>query len=362
MTSDSRAAAPSVRALRRPAPGAGIALAGLTVALVVSITVAAMIGPVTIPPGVVWEIVGHRLGLPVEESWTRPQESIVWTIRLPRVLLAAVVGAGLSVVGVAIQALVRNALADPYVLGVSSGASVGATVILLFGGLSALGVYALSAGAFLGALGAIVVVFAVAQQHGRLSPLRLILSGVSVAYVLSAATSFLLFQAPDAESVRSVLFWLLGSFAQARWSYLTLPAIAVLAGCLLMLARARWLNALVMGDDTAATLGVDVRRFAPEVFLIVSLMTGAIVAVSGAIGFVGLMMPHAVRLLVGADHRRVLPLAALLGASFMIWVDVVARTLVAPEELPVGVITALLGGPFFVLLMRSGRIGLRSER
>lgn len=345
---------PTVRPRHRTI-GAPAAMAGLTALLLVSITVAVTVGPVAISPGTVWEIVAHRLGFGIHDSWTRPEENIVWAIRLPRVLLAAVVGAGLSVVGVAIQALVRNGLADPYVLGISSGASVGAALVLLLGVLSGLGIYALSAGAFLGALLATAVVFLVAQRGGRLSPLRLILTGVSVGYVLSALTSFLLFQSPDAEQVRSVLFWLLGSFAQARWSQLTLPAAAVLAGCVLLIARGRWLNALVMGQDTAVTLGVDVRRLGIELFLVTSLMTATVVTVSGAIGFVGLMMPHAVRLLVGADHRRVLPIAALLGASFMIWVDVVARTLVAPEELPVGIITALLGGPFFLLLMRGGR-------
>jgi len=339
---------------------------GLIVALVVlllaSVTFGVTIGVASIAPVTVWAIIPEHFGLPVEQTWTQSVENIVWVIRLPRVLLGGIVGAGLAVVGVVIQALVRNALADPYVLGVTSGASVGASVVILFGGFGVLGGYAMSGAAFLGALGAVVIVFFVAQRRGRLSPLRLVLGGVATAYVLSAVTSFLTFQARDSDAVRAVLFWLLGSLSSARWSYLTAPIVVLAVATALMFARARFLNALVMGDDTAATLGVSAQQVRREMFVVVSLLTGVLVAVSGGIGFVGLMIPHVVRLIVGPDHRRVLPVAALLGASFLIWADVGARTLFAPEELPIGVITALIGGPVFVLLMRSERYGLRADR
>ena len=352
------------RAGRDGRPGARFAtlVVVLLAALAVSLTASVAIGSVWIRPLEVWRIVGAlSLGLPTEATWTEADRNIVWLIRFPRALLGALVGAGLAVVGVAIQALVRNPLADPYLLGVSSGASVGAAAVIVLGALPGLGVYGLSAAAFLGALGAVAIVFAIAQQGGQLSPLRLILAGVAVAYVLSALTSLLIFRAPDSDSVRAVLFWMLGSLAGARWAYLGLPAVILAAGTCYLLLQARSLNAVLVGEDTATTLGVDVKRFRLAVLAVASILTGTLVAVAGAIGFVGLMLPHVTRLLVGSDHRRVLPVAALLGASFMIWVDVGARTLAAPQELPIGIITALIGAPFFVLLLRSRRFGMRAS-
>jgi iron complex transport system permease protein len=323
----------------------------LLMALAVSIAVGVTVGGVRVPPGAVWRVaVAHIVGDP---SGVSPgQDHIVWLIRLPRTLLAALVGAGLAVVGVAIQALVRNVLADPYLLGVSSGASVGATAVILFGGFGGLGVYALSGAAFAGALLAMAAVFSLAQSHGRVTPLTLILAGTAMGYGFSALASFLVFKAETPDGLRAVLHWLLGSLGGARWSYLTLPAAGVLVATGYLVLHGRQLNVLVMGDETARTLGVDVERLRRRVFVVASLLTGLVVAVSGAVGFVGLMLPHVTRMLVGADHRRVLPLAALLGAVFMVWVDVAARTLVAPEELPLGVLTALLGVPFFVWLLR----------
>lgn len=333
---------------RRPFGLLLLTLAGL---LGASVVIAVGIGGAAIAPGTVWAVIVSELGGPVAAEVVVSDRQIVWELRLPRTLLAAIVGAGLSVAGVAIQALVRNALADPYILGVSSGASVGATLVILFGFLTGLGSYAISAAAFAGALAAMVVVYVVAQQGGRVAPLRLVLAGVAIGYVLSALTSFLVFQT-DAQASQSVLFWLLGSFGRAQWAFVPLPAVLVAAGCAYLMLRARALNALLAGAETAVTLGVAVPRFRAALFIVTAAMTGVMVAVSGAIGFVGLIMPHVVRLLVGADHRRVLPVAALAGAVFMVWVDVAARAVVAPQELPVGIITALVGGPAFVWLMR----------
>lgn len=325
---------------------------GLAALLLVSLTLAVTVGSVAIRPGVVWQIVGHELlGVPGADGAVGQQRPIVWELRLPRALLAALVGAGLAVVGVAIQALVRNPLADPYILGVSAGASVGATLVILFGALAWLGFHAVSLAAFAGAAGAMALVYAVAQSRGALSPLRLVLAGVTAGYVLSGVTSFLVFQS-DARAAQSVLFWLLGSFGRAQWAYLPVPAVALAAGTLYLVARSRGLNLLLLGDETAGTLGVHVARFRAALFVVTAAMTGVMVAVAGAIGFVGLVMPHVARLLVGADHRRVLPVAALLGAVLMVWVDVLARIAVTPQELPVGVVTALIGGPCFVWLMR----------
>ncbi|NJO82309.1 MAG: iron ABC transporter permease [Blastochloris sp.] len=336
--------------------GFGALLAGLALLLLLSITLAVMIGPVPLASSLVWRVALYQVapGL-VTPDWAQFQQNIIWEIRFPRVLLGGLVGGGLAVVGATMQALVRNPLADPYLLGVSSGASLGAVTVILLG-FSWFGIASLSIAAFLGALLAFGVVFVLAQQSGRLTTGRLILSGVAVSYVFSALTNFLIYNADDGEEVKSVIFWMLGSLGGARWDYLGLPALTLLVGTLYLTVQARSLNVLSIGEETAATLGVDTSKFRRQTFALTALLTGTLVAVSGGIGFVGLMLPHILRLLVGADHRRLLPVAALAGAIFLIWVDVLARVIVAPQELPIGIITALLGAPFFIWLMRrSGR-------
>ena len=346
----------SVAAAGRPIAatrlGFGALLAGLTALLLLSITLAVMIGPVPLAPSLVWRVALHQLapGL-VTPDWAAFQQSIIWELRFPRVLLGGLVGAGLAVAGATMQALVRNPLADPYLLGVSSGASLGAVAVILLG-LGWFGIFSLSIAAFLGALLAFGVVYVLAQQGGRLTTGRLILSGVAVSYVFGALTNFLIYHAAEGEEVTSVIFWMLGGLGGARWDLLPLPGLALALGILALTAQARALNALSVGEETAATLGVDTSRFRRQTFALTALLTGTLVAVSGGIGFVGLMLPHILRLLVGADHRRLLPVAALAGASFLIWVDVLARVVVAPQELPIGIITALLGAPFFIWLMR----------
>lgn len=344
---------PAPTGLLRGLPLGAVLLALVTV-VVASVAAGVVWGSVSLSPadvaGIIWSRVTGRSGVP---GWSAGQEQIVWELRLPRVLMAAAVGATLTTVGVAIQALVRNALADPFILGVSSGASVGAAIVLLFGTFGSFGIFALAVGGFLGALVAVVAVFLVAQEGGRLSPVRLVLAGVSMAFVFEAATSFLVFRA-DPRAAQTVLFWLLGSFGRSSWRLLLLPTAVLVAGFAYLFARARSLNALALGHDTALTLGVDVARFRRSLFLVASLMVGVVVAASGAIGFVGLVLPHVVRLLVGSDHRRVLPVGALLGGAFMIWGDLLARTLVAPQEMPIGVITAFIGAPVFLVLIRRG--------
>lgn len=352
--------ASSVRVTSRHVTKTRPLLIGLTVALVVSITIAVAIGPVYISPITVWKIIlSHALSID-SGQWSHGQDNIVWLIRLPRVLLAALVGAGLAVVGVSMQATVRNPLADPYILGTSSGASVGAVLVIVLG-FNFIDPYSLSASAFLGAVSSFVLVFLLAQSSGRISPTRLILAGVALAYILSAITSFILFMG-DERNFREVLFWMLGTLAGAKWEFLSLPAIALTLGVGGLLIHARSMNALLMGDETATALGVDPQKFRRQLLVLAALLTGVMVAVSGAIGFVGLMMPHIVRLFVGSDHRRVLPTSMLLGAVFLIWVDVGARTVVQPEELPVSVITALVGAPFFLWLLRWRKSAFGGDR
>ncbi|MFE1625943.1 FecCD family ABC transporter permease [Brevibacillus reuszeri] len=326
----------------------------LLVGLVLSITIAVTLGSVDIKPATVWKIALSQvpgIGQWIPVDWSKGEQTIIWDIRFPRVLLGAIVGAGLSVVGVAIQSLVRNSLADPYILGVSSGASVGATLVILFGAFSMFGQFALSLGAFAGALLSILLIFSLSRIGGQNSTVRLLMSGIAISAILSAITSLIIFSAPNEHGIRSVLFWMSGSLAGGKWEYLTIPTLVVLICLLVLMAQYRSLNAMLMGEESAGTLGVNTVQFRKQLLMITALLTGVIVAISGAIGFVGLMMPHIVRVVVGSDHRRVLPVSALFGAIFLIWADSIARLAFAPEELPIGIITALCGGPFFIWLM-----------
>jgi iron complex transport system permease protein len=317
-------------------------------ALFVTMTLGVGIGSVPLSPVAVWHVVAGGLAGHPENTVAG---IIVWQIRLPRVLLAAVVGAALTTAGAVVQVLVRNALADPFLLGVSSGASVGATAVLLLGVFASLGVWAISAGSILGALAAMAAVFAVSRGGRGLAPTQLILCGVVLSALFESVTSFLIFRG-NPQATQSVLFWLLGSFGLASWNQLPIPALALAAAMIYLVAQSRTLNALAMGAEPAASLGVDVRRLRRNLFLVTSLMAGVAVAVSGVIGFVGLVVPHIVRLMVGSDHRRVLPTGVLFGASFMVLGDLLARTIVAPQEMPIGVITAFIGAPTLIALIR----------
>jgi iron complex transport system permease protein len=321
------------------------------IGVVFSITIAVSVGAADIAPIDVWRIAGAKIGLLPPGDWTLAQEQIVWLIRFPRVLLAACIGAGLAVVGVTMQALVRNTLADPYLLGISSGASVGAVGAIALGLFAFAGLYAVSLGAFVGSLLALAIVFLFARRYGQLAPQRLILAGLAVSYVFTGVTSFITLTSDNRQLAGQILSWTLGSLGRASWFDLTLPTLLLVCGAGYLLTQARSLNALIAGDETAATLGLDLQRFRRTLFIITALLTGVMVAVSGSIGFVGLMVPHITRLLVGSDHHRVLPLSLAVGSIFLIWVDLIARTIVEPTELPVGVVTALIGGPFFLWLM-----------
>ncbi|MFI1966329.1 FecCD family ABC transporter permease [Streptomyces pathocidini] len=332
--------------------GLAVTCAALLAALLVSAVVAIGLGSAVVTPGetarYLWAALsGGRIAADEVTAY-----QIVWQIRTPRVLLAALVGAGLSAIGVAIQAMVRNALADPFVLGVSSGASVGAVGVTVTGGLAALGIHAVSAGAFLGALAASLLVYAASAGRGALSPLRLVLTGVAMSLGFQALMSVIIYLAPDSEATSMVLYWTMGSFGAATWGALPAVAAAVLLGLAVLHRYSRALDVLALGDETAASLGVSPDRHRKGLLVLVSLVTGVMVAVSGAIAFVGLVMPHLVRMVAGATHARVLAVAPLTGAVFMVWVDLASRTLVAPRELPLGAITALVGVPVFIALMR----------
>uniref|UniRef100_UPI0035A2614D FecCD family ABC transporter permease n=1 Tax=Acrocarpospora phusangensis TaxID=1070424 RepID=UPI0035A2614D len=354
MTETAGAAPAAVPGLpsRRPGPPYPLVIALLTLLLAGAVTAGIAAGSISLPAGQVWGILLHRIHPALADpAWTSVRETIVMDVRLPRVLLCGIIGAGLSVCGMALQALVRNPLADPMLLGVSSGASVGAVAVVV-SGLAVLGVFTLPVAAFAGALAALAAVYFLARSGGRMTTVRLVLAGVAMAEVLSAVASFLVVVSADPHKAQSAVRWMLGGLAGTTWTMVWIPVAAVLLGTVALLGVSRPLNLLLAGEEAAASLGLDVHRFRAALFVLVAIMIGTIVAVSGAIGFVGLIMPHAVRLLIGSDHRRALPAAALLGAAFLIVADLVARTLITPEEIPVGIITALVGGPFFLWLMR----------
>jgi iron complex transport system permease protein len=329
-----------------------ICLMGL---LIISITIAVMLGPVPIHPFTVWKIAFSKvfsLQQVIDRDWSMAQENIIWNLRFPRVILGVIAGAGLAIIGTAIQALVRNSLADPYILGVSSGASVGATLVIIFGAFSLFGQYALVLSAFLGSLISIIFVYFLAQVSGKISTVRLLLAGIVVSMILSAVTGFIVISAPQEESIRNAMFWMMGSLSGAKWEYIPIPALVVFLGFLFLWSQYRSLNILLMGEDMAVTLGVSLETFRKLLMVVTALLTGVLVSVCGAIGFIGLMIPHIVRLFIGADHKRVLPFSALIGSIFLVWADIFARQVISPEEMPIGIVTALCGGPFFLWMLR----------
>jgi iron complex transport system permease protein len=296
-------------------------------------------------------ILAHRLGLPVEQTWADSSETIVVTLRLPRVLTALVVGLGLSVAGVTYQGLLRNPLADPYVLGTASGAALGAAVgVLLPIQLTWLGLGLTNMLAFVGALLAISIVYRIAGGGGRSTMTSILLTGYAVGSMLAAGLSLAMYL--SGAQLRQIFFYLLGSLNGADWQSLALGLPVVAVGTVLILSRARSLNGLLLGEDTALHLGVDVRRERAILLGLASLVTAAAVALAGLIGFVGLVIPHIIRLIVGPNARLVLPLSAIWGAAFLVVADLGARLV---GDLPVGIVTAMIGAPVFVYLLRRYR-------
>lgn len=315
----------------------------LVVLLALSVLVGVRFGSVPISTSDVWAALTGG-GDPTTRD-------IVLRLRLPRVLLAVLVGGGLAIAGATFQALLRNPLAEPYILGISGGASVGAVLILALGWAAA-GSWVLPLAAFAGALLAITLVFRVATATGRAMDVRvLLLAGVVVAAFFSACIALILSVSP-ARTVQSAVLWIMGSLAAATWRSVTVAAAYTLPATLLLLSLARPLNLMAIGEETAHHLGADVEGVKRLSLGVAALVTASGVAVAGVIGFVGLVVPHAVRLLVGSDHRALLPLSFLAGGVFLAMADVVARLALAPTEIPIGVITAFVGVPFFLVLLR----------
>ncbi|MEV0703840.1 iron ABC transporter permease [Saccharopolyspora sp. NPDC050389] len=325
--------------------------AALLIALVVIGGLAVSLGSVRLPLDQVWRIVLEPVVPWIDADWTRVRAAIVWDSRMPRVVTGIVVGAALALSGAIAQLVTANPMADPYLLGVSEGAGFAASLVMVLGvGAGALG---LPVAAFLGGLLALVVVLAVAGRSGSVT--TLVLGGLAVGQVAYAATSLVLHVFATGDQTKQVLFWITGGLGAARWESLPVPAAVLVIGLIAAVAAGRWMNVLHGGDDAAAALGLNARAFRMACLVGISLLAGTAVAVAGGIVFVGLLVPHAATFLVGAEARRMLPVSALLGAVFLVLADLAARLVIAPSELPVGVLTAMVGGPLFLIMLRRQR-------
>jgi iron complex transport system permease protein len=342
---------------------AGIVLGGGALLVAAVGLVAVAVGSQGIGLGDTAAIIGHRvLGIPATQTWVSTSEQIIIDVRLPRVLTAMLVGGGLGLAGAAFQALLRNPLADPYIIGTASGASLGAVVALMLpiilpglavgGGTAWLGIGLVQVLAFIGGLGTVLVVYAVARAaHGGV--VTLLLTGYAVSAVLAAGVAMLMYLSGN--RLGAIFAWMMGSLDGAGWTKLALAAPLVAVSSLLLIGRWRQLNVLLLGDAQASHLGLDIPRQRLALTMLASLATSAVVAISGTIGFVGLVVPHLLRLAVGPDHRLLLPASVLFGASLLALADLGARL---AGGIPVGIVTALIGAPFFIwLLVRSRQLG-----
>lgn len=326
----------------------------LTVILAGTIIVAIAIGSTYIEPQEVYKVLISKLtnGVLYQDAGSVMTQSIIWEIRCPRVLLGAICGAGLAICGVLMQCITKNPIAEPYVLGISSGASCGAVAVIVLGGMSEIGINSITTGAFAGSLLSGVLVFVIGTQMGRtISTTRLVLSGMAISTIFSALTNLLIYSAENANQAKSALFWTIGSLGGAKWQVLFFPFVAFVMVILITWLMSKSLDVLLVGDDSAIILGMNVRRIKMIVLVLATLLTSALVAVTGAIGFIGLVVPHICRTLVGSDHKKLIILSSLLGAIFLIVSDVIARGLFPPIEIPIGIITSLVGGPFFLYLI-----------
>lgn len=336
--------------------GFALLIAALIMITIISVGIAVSIGQVRIPLAESYRILLTKLtgfqwgATPIEAgSFT----DIIWQIRFPRVLMAMFIGAGLALCGAVMQAAVQNPLADPYILGISSGASLGATFAILigFGAIGWIGQTGVAFWAFAGAMGASLLVLTLAGIRGKMTSVKLVLAGMVINALCSAFSNFIIYFANNAEGIKTVTFWTMGSLAASGWNKLPLVGIVVLVAILFFLLQSRVLNTMLLGDEAAVTLGINLSVYRRLYMLLTALVTGVMVASCGMIGFVGLIIPHIVRGLVGSDHRKVMPVSVLFGAIFLIWTDVIARSLISSVELPIGIITAMIGAPMFMYML-----------
>ena len=330
--------------------------------LFVACVLAVRLGSVDMESSVIRRVMINRLsGREVfPQEWKDSTETILWNIRLPRVLTAFVVGAGLTLCGILMQVLTKNSLADPYVLGISHGASAGAVSVIMYGWLNILGGYGTMAGAFMGAILSILLALRIATIRNKVTATQLVLAGIAVSALFGALTNLMIYHTKTgSDKVKTATYWMMGSLSGSSWEKLKYATIAFVVCFILIMFLTRQLDVLLLGDDVAATVGVDTGKLKLWIIIIATLLTGIIVSISGTIGFVGLTFPHITRSIVGTKHKRLVPASMLVGGTFLVIADILSRVLVAPEELPIGVVSAFFGAPFFLYLIRKsgGKFG-----
>ena len=325
----------------------------LAVLLVLAFLWALSIGTVKLSFVQIYEGIVNQFtsGMAIETAGQGPVHDIIWLLRLPRLVLAALVGMGLSVCGVIMQAVVKNPLADPYILGISSGASLGATAAILLGIGVALGENFVGIAAFIGAFAMSLGVLFISNLGGRSNSIKLLLGGMALSAVCGAFSSFIVYFANNKEGMQSIAYWMMGSFAGAKWENLMIIAPIVILAVLFLWTQSRMLNLMLLGDESALTLGTDLHIYRQVYLLVSSLIVGFVVYSAGMIGFVGLVVPHVIRMLVGTDHKKLIPVAALTGAIFLVVADGLCRIIIPRTELPIGILISLIGAPCFVYLM-----------
>ena len=329
-------------------------ITALTIVLIATIIGAIAIGSTYIEPGVVYKVLLSKLsnGKLFSGEWNIMFESIIWEIRFPRVILGAICGAGLALCGVLMQCVTKNPIAEPYVLGISSGASAGAVSVIVLGGVSSMGITTISGGAFLGSIISGILVFAIGTQMGRTtSTTRLVLTGMAISTIFGALTNLLIYAAKNSNQAKNAMFWTVGSLGGAKWSVILLPALILVIVLVVSIFMSKSLDILLLGDDSAIILGINVKLIKSVILILSTLLISTIVAVTGAIGFIGLVVPHICRTIAGSDHKKLILLSSLIGAIFLTMADILARALFPPIEIPIGIITALVGGPFFLFLI-----------
>lgn len=327
--------------------------------LILSMLIAVSVGAVQIPIAKVWGVIVENTRLWIVSIFSgKPFEAVsgtvsdvIWYIRMPRLLMAMAIGLGLSVCGVIMQAVVKNPLAEPYVLGISSGASLGATAAVLLGVGAAFGSNSIGIVAFIGAFAISLGVVAISNIGGRSNSIKLLLAGMALSSVCSAFSSLIVYFAHDKEGIETITYWMMGSMAGAEWPRVALIVPIALAGVLFFCTQSRTLNLMLLGDESAITLGKDLHRWRQVYLLVSSLIVGFAVYCAGMIGFVGLIVPHVMRMIYGTDHRRLVPAAALGGAILLTWADIGCRILIPGMELPIGLLTSIIGAPWFIVLM-----------
>lgn len=329
----------------------GISVILLTI-LLLSIGLSVTIGSVNISFKEVYEVIIYKLFNIGNSSVGKGAiADVVWLIRMPRIILALGIGAGLSVVGVVMQAIVKNPLADPYILGVSSGASLGATLAIFLGIGSVFSSNAIGVMGFIGAFSISILVLIISNIGGRSNSTKLILAGMALSSICSSFSSFIIYISDDSEKLKTISFWLMGSLAGAKWEQIRFILPIIILGTIFFMTQYRTLNLMLLGDEVSITLGTDLHKYRIVYLLITSFMIGVIVYASGMIGFVGLIIPHMVRSILGTDHRRIILISALLGSIILIWADVFSRIIIKGTEIPIGIIISVIGTPLFLYLM-----------